>query len=143
METPCINWTGAVLQQTGYGQKCLWENGKQRTVRVHRWVWEQAHGPVPKGLLVMHECDNKLCMNLEHLRLGTTKENTQQAYDRGLINVAKGERHRLAKLTTETVREIRKLYAAGINLDVLAKRYEVGRTTVSSVVNFKTWKHVG
>lgn len=50
-------------------------NWNGRTVAVHHWIWEQIHGPIPKGMLIMHLCDEPWCYRLDHLRLGTPAEN--------------------------------------------------------------------
>ena len=46
-----------------------------RETFAHRWTWEQANGPIPRGMVVMHICDNPPCVELSHLRLGTHAEN--------------------------------------------------------------------
>lgn len=48
----------------------------ETTTRQSRKAWEKAHGPIPEGLQVLHKCDNKLCRRLDHLYLGTPKQNT-------------------------------------------------------------------
>jgi hypothetical protein len=74
--TPCIEWTGA-RDRYGYGMR-RW-NG--RTTRAHRVAWEQANGPIPAGLSVLHRCDNPPCINVDHLYAGTHQDNMR---DRGL-----------------------------------------------------------
>ena len=61
-------------------------------VMAHRWVWEQTNGPIPPGMVIMHVCDNKPCVELSHLRLGTQADNLADC-------VAKG-RHREATRRT-------------------------------------------
>ena len=74
----CIEWTGAA-NQYGYGRR-QW---KGRVVYVHRLAYEQAHGPIPPGLFVLHRCDNPPCYNPDHLFLGTQRDNLQDMSRKG------------------------------------------------------------
>lgn len=74
MDTPCIE-TDKPRQQQGYGVVTYRKNGRKSTTSAHRWAWIQAYGPLERGQIVMHLCDNPPCVNLEHLRVGTQREN--------------------------------------------------------------------
>lgn len=74
----CWNWT-ASLGTTGYGQ-FHW-NG--RPAKSHRVAWELANGPIPDDLCVLHSCDNRRCVNVRHLWLGTKKDNTHDMLSKG------------------------------------------------------------
>jgi hypothetical protein len=78
MPDDCLLWTGAV-SQNGYGN--AWHRGHNTS--AHRSTWEQVNGPVPDGIFVCHTCDNPLCINIEHLFLGTPKQNTQDMIKKG------------------------------------------------------------
>lgn len=67
----CWVWGGA-KDGAGYGIKWFKPN---KVVGVHRLAYAWVHGPIPKGMSVMHTCDNPPCCNPNHLRLGTPHEN--------------------------------------------------------------------
>jgi hypothetical protein len=74
----CWDWTGG-RSSDGYGQ-VRWY---RRALRAHRVAYALAKGLIPKNLLVCHSCDNILCINPEHLWLGTVKANTQDMIRKG------------------------------------------------------------
>lgn len=68
----CLIWTGATNQ---HGHARMGIGG--RTVYVHRYAWERSRGPIPEGVVIDHECWNRTCVNVEHLRLATQQQNMQ------------------------------------------------------------------
>jgi DNA invertase Pin-like site-specific DNA recombinase len=87
-----------------------------------------------------HIDGNRLNNNLSNLRWGTKKENHDDQKQHG--TAIKGERQGLAKLSEETVREIRKAYKAGQSQNMLAQTFGVHKSTIQWVISRKTWKHV-
>ena len=86
--TGCWEWTGH-KSSVGYGLIKVFG----RMSSVHRYSYELHKGPIPEGLHILHECDNKVCINPDHLRAGTHAENIEDAVARGLIR--KGPAHTL------------------------------------------------
>jgi len=130
----CWNWTAAKIK--GYGTFGI--DGKN--YRAHRYSYELANGPIPTGMHVLHHCDNPRCVRGSHLFLGTDKDNMADASNKG--RVAKGEKHGMAKLTEEDVKQIRIDYANGITGVSLAEKYSVSKSLISFVILRKRWQHV-
>lgn len=84
-EGGCWLWTAGGTHD-GYG---LFHPVSGTKVYAHRWSWEQANGPIPAGLHVRHDCDTPSCVNPGHLRLGTARDNAQDAVERGRTNLGK------------------------------------------------------
>ncbi len=80
----CWIWQGRATK-AGYGQIKVF--GK--IVSVHRYSYELHKGNIAKSLEVMHTCNNKLCINPDHLILGTHKENIKQAIKDKLLDHSK------------------------------------------------------
>lgn len=78
MPSGCIEWTGQT-GNFGYGQTSY----KGKTFNVHRLAWILKYGEIENGLFVCHKCDNPRCINLEHLFLGTAKDNIHDAISKG------------------------------------------------------------
>ncbi len=128
----CVIWTGA-LRATGYGHKLV--NGKYKL--VHRAVVELNSGKeIEEGLVVMHLCDNRRCINPEHLLVGTSKENTQDAIVKGRKDNKHKHLSRSYKLNAVQVLEIHEKSEKGYTNTRLAKEYEVSRDTIRRVLSF-------
>jgi hypothetical protein len=79
----CWLWSGSIRNKSGYGGFNL--NGK--TMYAHRAAYILYKEEIPEGLLICHKCDNRLCVNPEHLFLGTAKDNWQDAVNKGRIEL--------------------------------------------------------
>lgn len=79
----CLVWPLG-LGTAGYGHYKGFKKGRMITLTAHRYAWSIAHGEIPNGLFVCHRCDNKPCVNLEHLWLGTNRDNQKDASHKGL-----------------------------------------------------------
>ena len=72
----CIEWEGKRSSE-GYGRLCI--RGKK--LYAHRAVYEAVHGPIPAGMWIDHICRNRMCINPEHLRIVTPKQNALENSD--------------------------------------------------------------
>lgn len=146
-EGACWPWTG--YTQNGYGVLKYGRRGSS-PVRAHRVAYELAHGLIPEGLFVCHHCDNPPCCNPAHLFVGTAADNAQDMVAKGRHGSIvkretrpRGERNPSSKLTEESVRQIRREWAAGgVRQRDLAKRFGVDKQVVWSVIHRLTWAHV-
>lgn len=124
----CWLWIGAE-QGDGYGR--LWNPGPgPRLLGAHRLSWELHRGPIPDGLWVLHRCDNPLCVNPDHLFLGTNADNVKDMIAKG--RHLAGARHPNSKLTDDQARAI--LANVGhLTIRELAAGYGVSMSTVAAI----------
>ena len=128
-ENGCHNWR-RTLSRYGYGVIVI---AGQRYL-VHRMVAARQGWKV-KGLCVLHRCDNRKCINPDHLFVGTLADNRRDCVSKG--RQARGSRHGNAKLTEGDVREIRS--AAGVTQTALAERYCVSPQLIGLIVRRRYW----
>jgi len=131
----CWEWTGAKLA-TKYGGMEI--NGK--LIRVHRYSWEIAFGEIPKGLHVLHKCDNRSCVNPNHLWLGTHQDNMRDRDEKG--RGKPGGKEGTSLLSPNLVRAIRRRYENGMNYAQIARLVKYNPGAIHQIVNRKTYKHV-
>lgn len=74
----CWNWIGSLRSKKGYG--CFTVNSK--TVAAHRYSYQLYVGDIPKGMQLDHTCNNRCCVNPEHLEPVTNRENQYRGYAR-------------------------------------------------------------
>lgn len=129
----CLVWRGA-KNKTGYGALTF----KQKTYRAHRFTFMVANGREPEGML-LHSCDNKACVNPDHLSEGTHKQNMSEARERGQIK--RGEDRSQAILNEQAVKALRYLKDRGYTYKRLAKAYGMSEWTIRSAIKLN-WKHL-
>ena len=130
----CWEWR-ACVDARGYG--------RYQGDRAHRAAWQMANGTIPRGLCVCHKCDNRRCVNPQHLFLGTLADNNRDRHEKGRDGFAPraSEANGMAKLSEADVAEIRRLKAAGRYgiQRKLAQRVAVSEATISLIVNGTRW----
>lgn len=134
----CLIWRGA-LNAGGYGLISI--HGGNRS--VHRVSFEEYKGPIPPGLLVLHSCDNRRCIEPEHLFAGTHQDNTDDMVAKGRDRRACGEDHHNAKLTQVGAAAIRARYVCSDRnngASALAREFGLSMGAVQAVVKGRTWR---
>lgn len=84
----CWEWQGCTMGEAGYG--LFHKDG--RSVLAHRFAYELVRGAIPDGLWVLHKCDNRRCVNPDHLFLGDRADNMRDAHQKGRIDMNKVSR---------------------------------------------------
>lgn len=125
----CWLWLRSIKEPQGYGQINL--DKKNRL--AHRVSFEAFKTPIPDGMLVQHGCDNRWCVNPDHLSLGTDATNQRDA-------LLKGRTAR--KLQPDDVRAIRARLRSGESQRSLAREYGVSATMIRCISRRTSWAHI-
>lgn len=132
-ESGCVEWTGPLFGG-GYGS-CSPRFNKSRY--AHRAVYENAFGKIPNGMCVCHKCDNKKCINVEHLFIGTTQDNIRDkiAKNRQRGGSLPGEDNPRCKLSDSEVEQLRRFSSYGIHWKELTKSFGIGASQYFRIRN--------
>ena len=137
-QTGCWNWLLS-KNSDGYGQ----QGYKGKFWLAHRLAYQNNIGKIPKGLCVLHHCDNPPCVNPKHLFLGTPADNMRDRDMKGRQFDKHGENNPRAKLTQSQVLKIRELYSTKKYFQSeLAKRFGVDQTTISNIKLGRSWNYL-
>jgi hypothetical protein len=144
-----INW-----EERGECWECISHYSKPRTNGVNaiypaiykekkkqlisRLIWELDHGPIPRGMLVLHRCDNPSCIKPSHLFLGTDKDNTQDCLRKGRFTPLRGEANGHHKLSSSDVEKIRK---SKLSCEKLGKVFGVCASAIHAVRLGVNWRY--
>lgn len=133
----CWTWQ-AGIGACGYG--LFNANGKPD--RAHRFSLSLRLGrPLRPGSVACHTCDNRVCVNPDHLYEGTHQTNVDDAVSRG--RTSRGESHPISKLSEMDVLAIRHLAASGEKNRDLAARFGVAEASISNITYGRSWTHIG
>jgi hypothetical protein len=132
----CWLWTGAIMKRGGYGQI----NEKGKLHKAHRLSFEIHKGDIPAKKLICHKCNNRLCVNPDHLYAGDYLTNTRDKMVAGTqykLAILKGENCFASKITWEDVLLIR---SSPLSCYKLGEKYGVSAAAISNIKRGKTWK---
>jgi hypothetical protein len=115
----CLEW---MAKKNGkYGQIRSDKPGHEY-ILAHRAAYELHYGPIPNGMCVLHTCDNPLCVNWEHLFLGTQQDNVDDMVSKG--------RQRKSQFSEADVSEMRAMSDKGLTQREIALQFGVSRPLI-------------
>lgn len=141
-ENGCKIWPMGV-NSAGYGHFSI----KNKSYNVSRLLYMTIYPGKYERLVVRHKCDIRSCCNINHLEIGTQRENILDIRNRernlfgGPTKVPRGEIAGRSKLTEIQVIEIRNLYPE-YSMIKLAKKYQVNSSTIDAILKKRSWRHI-
>lgn len=138
----CWEWH-AYTATNGYGRFDIGSK-KRSSIAAHRFSYLVYNGEIGDDKLVCHSCDNRLCVNPDHLWLGSYKENTQDMMRKGRNKYLdrSGTHRKRPHLTKDEVIEIRRLRQDGVIREEVANKFNISKAHVDSIVRRDVWKEI-
>lgn len=124
----CIEHQNAA-STNGYPQGIV----RGRVGTVARLLWIEVNGPIAPGLVVRHRCNNKLCVRIEHLVLGTHQDN--------MDDLARTRSHPRRKLTSEQAAQAKRMLADGATQRAVAAAFGINTHAVWHMKHGRTYRH--
>jgi hypothetical protein len=137
-QTSCINWKGSV-DMNGYGQFGFL--GKSKGAHCVSYMLSNCED-IPKGLVVRHLCPtkNRLCVNPDHLTVGTAQQNSQDEIDGG--HTRKGEKNPNTTISNEVAQMIIDSFGNKKTIKERAAEFGVSKGIVESIDSARNWRHL-
>ncbi len=134
----CWNWHGNKFSH-GYGQfKC--KAFHHNPMAASRASWILHHGPIDSPrTFVCHTCDNRLCVNPEHLFLGTAQDNVSDMVKKG--RNSRGASRPATSLNEDDVRSIREMRGQGLPYSAIARAFGISRSGAYQIAAGLSWKY--
>jgi hypothetical protein len=108
---------------------------------AHRWAWKLTRGHIPHGMSLCHTCDNKRCVNPNHMYPGTHQQNMRDLWERHPPK-RRGTANGRATLNPIYVGNIRIRSERGESITKLAEEFGVTKQCVAAIAKRKIWRHV-
>lgn len=137
-DTGCWEWQRS-KDTKGYGLTG-WEG---KLEKAHRMAYQAFVSKIPKGMCVLHKCDNRCCCNPKHLFLGTNKDNVDDRVRKGRSAKRHGENNPSVKLTAAEVAFLKDfLPLRAIPQKRVAEIFGVSNSAINKILLGQTWKHI-
>lgn len=133
----CWEWTGG-MHGVGYGSCSAKFGGGSY---AHRSMFVAVHGAIPEGMYVLHKCDNRKCINPDHLFAGTHHDNIKDMHAKGRQRGGSmpGDKNPSAKLTHDDVTMVRQAREAGVQKKVIEQEFGISETQYYRIVKGRSW----
>src|SRR5262249_38001495 len=113
------------------------------SVQAHKAAYRLVNGPIPYGLCVLHECDNRNCINPAHLFLGTLGDNKTDRKRKGRNADPRGQNNKQAKLAPAEIVEVYRLARqTDLSQREIGKRFGICQQWVSDIARGLAWPHL-
>lgn len=134
----CWIWK-AGKRPDGYGE--FVPIGK-RSGLAHRESYRIFKGPIKDKMFILHSCHNPSCVNPDHLRQGTNKDNVHDMLKAKRNKQPSGENSGMSKLTSDIVQNIREKFKEGMSYAALGRLFNISAVQASNIVRRVSWKHI-
>ena len=115
---------------------------QNKSVGTHKAAYMAYHGDIPEGMVVMHKCDIRLCINPDHLMLGTCADNNRDCSRKGRTPDRRGEKNTQAKLSRADIIESLEMLQSGMSQREVARRFGICQQHVSEIATGKQWNGI-
>lgn len=140
----CWLWEAGVFKGNGYGQFRVGD----KKMKAHRVAYILIKGEIPEDKILCHSCDNRICVNPNHLTPADHKYNTMDMQKKGRANRnvpkpnQRGSKNHASKLSEDDVSAIIALKKLGYSYKAIAEEYNVSISAIAQIIRGKKWQHV-
>jgi hypothetical protein len=135
--TGCIEWIGCKIPK-GYGQF----TANAISYRAHRFSYQYYIGPIPSEMFVLHKCDNRGCVNPDHLFLGTHDDNMKDMVNKNRSVHRYGELSPSATLTNREVIKIKEQIQSKSSYKEIMNNFNISKSILFDIRSGRSWSTI-